>query len=88
MTMTCEFEVVEGLLCEFEFTFSGDGSLDNASITHIQLPDGTWHQLPAPVHVYTNELRDFAEAENAEREADWRAEDKLDAIESAKEIDW
>ena len=73
--MTREFEVVEGLHCELEFKFSGDGSVDEIAITHIKMPDGTWHELPAAIFIYTDELREFAEAEKAERDADWRAEE-------------
>ena len=86
--MTREHELVEGLFCEIDFQFCGDGTMDDAAITAIKLPDGTWLALPAPIHVFTEDLREFAEAEYAERQADWDAERKHDDIESARSIDW
>ena len=86
--MTREHELVEGLFCEIDFQFCGDGTMDDAAITAIKLPDGEWLALPAPIPVYTRDLAEFAEAEYAEQLADWRAEDRLDAIESARSIDW
>ena len=86
--MTREYELVEGLYCQIDFKFCGDGTADYSAITAIKLPDGEWLALPAPIHVFTEDLREFAEAEYAEQLADWRAEDRLDAIESARSIDW
>ena len=86
--LTREYEIVEGLRCEIEFTFD-DGSLATAYVTHIQLRDGSWVALSTPYpSVWSEDLREFAEAEKAESDADSRAESKLDAMESARGIDW
>ena len=71
--MTREYELVEGLHCELDFEFCGDGTMDSAAITSIKLPDGTWLSLPAPIFVHTRELAKFAE-----RDADWAAEERFD----------
>ncbi len=76
--MTREYELVEGLHCELDFEFCGDGTMDSAAITSIKLPDGTWLSLPAPIFVHTRELAKFAEREKAERDADWAAEERFD----------
>ena len=86
--MTREYELVEGMYCQIDFKFCGDGTADYSAITAIKLPDGEWLALPAPIPVYTRDLAEFAEAEYAERQADWDAERKHDDIESARSIDW
>jgi hypothetical protein len=76
--MTREYELIEGLYCEFDFEFCNDNTMDSAAITSIKLPNGTWLTLPAPIFVHTDRLAAFAEREKAERDADWAAENRLD----------